>query len=93
MQQFEPDDEIDVAGTGKMFIFEAEQPGETILFRCELDALPIHEEAPNLAYRSANEGVAHLCGHDGHMTIIAYLGKLISENRPKKGKVVPFCTT
>jgi amidohydrolase len=88
MQQFEPDEEIDVAGTGKMFIFKGDEPGETILFRCELDALPIQEQAPNLAYRSAHEGKAHLCGHDGHMTIIAYLGKLISENRPKKGKVI-----
>lgn len=88
MQQFEPDEEIDVAGTGKMFIFDSNQPGETILFRCELDALPIQEQAPNLAYRSAHKGKAHLCGHDGHMTIIAYLGKLISENRPKKGKVI-----
>jgi amidohydrolase len=88
MQQFEPDEEIDVAGTGKMFIFEGEDPGETILFRCELDGLPIQEQAPNLAYRSAHKGKAHLCGHDGHMTIIAYLGKLISENRPKKGKVI-----
>lgn len=88
MQQFEPDEEIDVAGTGKMFIFEADKPGETILFRCELDALPIQEESPNLAYRSAHNGIAHLCGHDGHMTIITYLGKLISENRPKRGKVI-----
>ncbi|MFP8490220.1 amidohydrolase [Gracilimonas sp. Q87] len=88
MQQFEPDKEIDVAGTGKMFIFDGKEPGETILFRCELDGLPIQEQAPNLAYRSAHDGISHLCGHDGHMTIIAYLGKLISENRPQKGKVI-----
>ncbi|MEX2478565.1 MAG: amidohydrolase [Gracilimonas sp.] len=88
MQQFDPDEEIPVAGTGKMFVFDGEEPGETIVFRCELDALPIQERSPNLAYRSSIDGVAHLCGHDGHMAIIAYLGKLISENRPKKGKVV-----
>ncbi|HET8866389.1 MAG TPA: M20/M25/M40 family metallo-hydrolase, partial [Gracilimonas sp.] len=88
MQQFNPDEEIPVAGTGKMFVFESTEPGETIVFRCELDALPIQERSPNLAYRSSIDGVAHLCGHDGHMAIIAYLGKLISENRPKKGKAV-----
>lgn len=88
MQQFEPDEEISVAGTGKMFVFEGKEPGETIFFRCELDALPIQEHSPNLAYRSSINGVSHLCGHDGHMAIIAYLGKLISEHRPKKGKVV-----
>jgi amidohydrolase len=88
MRQFKPDQEIPVAGTGKMFVFEGDDPGETIVFRCELDALPIQERSPNLAYRSSIDGVAHLCGHDGHMAIIAYLGKLISENRPKKGKAV-----
>ncbi|HBQ61894.1 MAG TPA: amidohydrolase [Balneolaceae bacterium] len=88
MRQFDPEDEIEVAGTGKMFVFEGEQPGETLMFRCELDALPIQERSHNLAYRSSIPGVSHLCGHDGHMAIIAYLGKLISENRPKKGKVV-----
>ncbi|SMO97168.1 amidohydrolase [Gracilimonas mengyeensis] len=88
MQRFEPDKEIDVAGTGKMFVFEGEEPGETIFFRCELDALPIQEKSPNLAYRSSKDGVAHLCGHDGHMAILVLLAKLISEHRPKKGKVV-----
>ncbi|MFD2531833.1 amidohydrolase [Gracilimonas halophila] len=88
MKQFEPDEEIPVAGTGKMFVFEGSEAAETIVFRCELDALPIQERSPNLAYRSSIDGVAHLCGHDGHMAIIAYLGKLISENRPKKGKAV-----
>lgn len=88
MQQFNPDKEIDVAGTGKMFVFEGDEPGETLMFRCELDALPIQEQSHNLAYRSSISNVAHLCGHDGHMAIIAYLGKLISEQRPNKGKVV-----
>ena len=88
IQQFNPDEEISVAGTGKMFVFEGKEPGETIIFRCELDALPIQEDSPNRAHRSSNDGVAHLCGHDGHMAIIAYLGKLISRNRPKKGKAV-----
>ncbi len=88
MRLFNPDEEITIAGTGKAFIFEGEQAGETIVFRCELDALPIQEKSPNLAYRSSVQGVAHLCGHDGHMAIIAYLGKLISENRPKRGKAV-----
>ncbi|MDR9419124.1 amidohydrolase [Gracilimonas sp.] len=88
IQQFDPDEEIPVAGTGKMFVFEGEEPGETIVFRCELDALPIQEQSPKMAHRSSIDGVAHLCGHDGHMAIIAYLGKLISENRPKKGKAV-----
>ncbi|MBO6585285.1 MAG: amidohydrolase [Gracilimonas sp.] len=82
-----PDEEISISKTGKAFVFEGEEPGETLIFRCELDALPIQEKS-NLAYRSSIPGVAHLCGHDGHMAIIARLGQLISQNRPKKGKAV-----
>ncbi|MEQ8526100.1 amidohydrolase [Gracilimonas sp.] len=82
-----PDKEISISKTGKAFVFEGEEAGETLIFRCELDALPIQEK-PNRAYRSSIKGVAHLCGHDGHMAIIARLGQLISQNRPKKGKAV-----
>jgi amidohydrolase len=82
-----PDEELSISKTGKAFVFEGEEPGETLVFRCELDALPIQEKS-NLAYRSSIQGVAHLCGHDGHMAIVARLGQLISQNRPKKGKVV-----
>lgn len=88
MHSFDPDQEITISKTGKAFIFEGKEPGETLVFRCELDALPIQERSPNLAWRSSINGVAHLCGHDGHMAIIARLGQLIAQKRPKKGKAV-----
>lgn len=40
-----------------------------ILFRAELDALPIVEKS-NIPYKSVVEGNAHLCGHDGHMVML-----------------------
>ncbi len=39
---------------------------ETIVFRADMDALPI-EEATDLEFKSKNEGCMHACGHDGHM--------------------------
>ncbi len=87
LQPLQPDQEVHISKTGKAFIFEGEKPGSTIVFRCELDALPIQEKS-NIAHRSSVPGVAHLCGHDGHMAIIARLGQLIAQNRPKKGKAV-----
>ena len=39
----------------------------TIALRADMDALRMTELNKSLPYRSANEGVAHLCGHDGHM--------------------------
>lgn len=82
-----PDEEILLGKTGVAFIFYGKQPGETIVFRSELDALPI-QEISDLPYQSINQKTAHVCGHDGHMATLAGFGKYVSENRPKKGKVV-----
>ena len=88
MKKYNPDQIINFkTETGIAFVFDSKTKGETVVFRCELDALPIVEEN-NIEHKSQNKGVAHLCGHDGHMSIIMALGKLISQNRPEKGKVV-----
>lgn len=87
MENYKPDKAINVSKTGKLFVFDSKQDGPTSVFRADMDALPINEEN-NLEYVSLNKGVAHLCGHDGHMTIVLGLSKKISENRPRKGKVV-----
>jgi len=60
-------------------------PGAHILFRCELDALPIHEEN-NIDYRSEVAGVSHKCGHDGHMTILLGLAEKLIQH-PLAGKI------
>lgn len=87
MRQFKPDQEVMLSKTGKAFIFDSGKPGNTVVFRAELDALPI-QETTDLAWRSLNPHIAHLCGHDGHMAILLALSSLIAENRPDEGKVV-----
>jgi len=52
-----------------------------------LDALPI-EEKTNLSYASITRGNGHLCGHDGHMTMVAGLGYYLKQHRPNKGRVI-----
>jgi len=86
MEQFSPDKVLYISKTGKIFIFDSGEEGKTTVFRAELDALPITEEN-NLKYTSLNHGVAHSCGHDGHMAIVLGLAQKIAENRPKTGKV------
>lgn len=76
-----------LGGTGLAFIFKGKSPGKRMLFRCELDALPIQEKG-NPSYRSTVPGKGHLCGHDGHMAIICGLGEKLSQNRPESGEVV-----
>lgn len=76
-----------LGGHGIAGIFEGREPGPTVMVRAELDALPIEEisEAP---HRSRVLGKAHLCGHDGHMAILAALALGLSRQRPQRGRAV-----
>jgi amidohydrolase len=76
-----------VGGHGVLATFEGAEAGKTILFRAELDALPI-KEINTFKYRSIHQGVSHKCGHDGHLTILLALAKHLSNNPLKKGKVM-----
>lgn len=77
-----------VAQTGVLaWIKGKEQEGETVLFRCELDALPI-SETNDFEHRSKTEGVSHKCGHDGHMTILIGLAKELQQQPLKKGNIL-----
>lgn len=85
--QFNPDRTyMNLGGAGVAFCFDAKEPGPNVLFRSELDALPI-QEINSFAHRSVNHGVSHKCGHDGHMTILMALAAEVVENLPKKGSV------
>jgi len=83
---YKPDELIRLGETGVLFAFKGKKKGETIVFRSELDALPITETTA-LKYTSVNNNVSHACGHDGHMAILAALAQKISANRPTKGNV------
>lgn len=76
-----------LGGQGVAAVFEGTEPGPTLLFRSEIDALPI-EEKTQVAHASTNPGKGHLCGHDGHSTILLALGLGLSRGRPKRGRVV-----
>ena len=64
-------------------------PGEPILLRTDMDALPILEET-GLEHASENEGTMHACGHDGHMAMLLGAAKHLSETRNFDGTVY-FC--
>ncbi|QCK13626.1 M20 metallopeptidase family protein [Mangrovivirga cuniculi] len=75
-----------IGKTGVIVTFEGDEPGPEIMLRGDIDALPIQEES-DLEYKSVNDGVAHLCGHDGHTTIILGTTRLLDQTGIKKGKV------
>ena len=76
-----------LGGTGVAVVYEGNAPGPTVMFRAELDALPI-EELTDIPHRSQIDGKAHLCGHDGHMAILAALGRGFGRARPERGRAV-----
>ncbi|MGE0281968.1 MAG: amidohydrolase [Rhizobiaceae bacterium] len=76
-----------LGGHGVAAVFDSGEPGPTVMFRCELDALPI-EELSDAPHRSTVPGKGHLCGHDGHMTIVAALARAIGRERPKRGRAI-----
>lgn len=71
----------ELGGHGVAAVYDSGAPGPTILFRSELDALPI-QELGTVGHRSTVEGKAHLCGHDGHSAILLGLGRILSRARP-----------
>jgi amidohydrolase len=76
-----------LGGHGVLGIYEGGAPGPTIMLRAELDGLPI-QEISEIAHRSQVAGKAHLCGHDGHMTILAAVARSLGRNRPRRGRAV-----
>ncbi len=74
IQECSPDElHLNVGGHGVLALFgSASDP--LILFRAELDALPI-QEANDIHHVSTRPGCAHLCGHDGHMSMLIGLAR------------------
>ncbi|ETN95885.1 hypothetical protein P278_16070 [Zhouia amylolytica AD3] len=76
-----------LGGNGIAAIFCSKNPGKTILYRCEMDALPI-EESNHFRHRSKVPGVSHKCGHDGHLTVMLGLARLFKINPIDKGTCI-----
>ncbi|MDF1576706.1 MAG: amidohydrolase [Bacteroidales bacterium] len=85
--EFKPDETISFGAGGVGFLFRGESKGNLTVFRAELDALPIHETG-QVPYSSANPGISHACGHDGHMAILTGFGGYVAKNRPARGSVL-----
>ncbi|WP_151718549.1 amidohydrolase [Gemmobacter serpentinus] len=76
-----------LGGHGLALVYDSGLAGPTVMIRAELDALPIAETGqPD--WRSGVPGKGHLCGHDGHMTILAGLAQDLAQRRPAQGRAV-----
>src|SRR5690606_36901326 len=78
--------ETGIGGHGIVASMTVGDGGGAIGLRADFDALPI-QEVNDLDYRSEVEGVAHLCGHDGHTTMLLAAGKYLAGTRNFRGTV------
>lgn len=86
--KYKPNEVItNLGGNGILAIYKGNETGKSVLFRCELDALPI-QEINTFKYKSSIDRVSHKCGHDGHMAISCGLAKMLHENPLEKGTVM-----
>jgi amidohydrolase len=83
-----PDEVITrLGGHGVAAVYGSGKPGPTVLLRSEIDALPI-QEVGDAPHRSQVAGKSHMCGHEGHTTILAAVARQLSRRRPASGRVV-----
>ena len=74
--------ETGIALNGIVAIMKTGRPGPTILFRADMDALPI-AESTNLPFASTHDGVMHACGHDGHMAMVLGAATILTHFRER----------
>jgi hippurate hydrolase len=77
-----------IGGHGIVGILRGKPGGPVVLYRTDMDALPI-TEATGLPYASRHKGAMHACGHDMHMTVALGTMRLLKANRDRwKGTVL-----
>ena len=57
--------------------------------RADMDALPIREQN-QFRHRSANEGIMHACGHDGHTTMLLGAANFLAQHKERLAGRVYF---
>jgi hippurate hydrolase len=74
-----------IGGTGFVASLSCGDGPGVIGLRAEMDALNIHEQAPERSHASVRAGKSHACGHDGHMSMVLGAAKLLCERRDFNG--------
>ena len=55
--------------TSVLGILQGAKKGKTVLFRADMDALPVQEET-GLPFSSKTNNASHACGHDAHTAML-----------------------
>lgn len=68
------------AETGRTALLKGGKPGPTVLYRTDIDGLPLREDT-GLPFASHAEAGMHACGHDGHMAIALSIAKVCQQRK------------
>jgi len=63
--------------TGAVAVLKGGQPGQSVLLRGDMDALPM-EEHTGLEFASTIPGRMHACGHDAHTAMLAGAARILA---------------
>lgn len=77
----------DLTETAVIGVLKSGTSARRVIFRAELDALPIVEKS-GVAYASKIAGAMHACGHDGHMSMLAGAAELLARTRGFDGTII-----
>jgi hippurate hydrolase len=66
--------------SGIAAMLTGDKPGETVLIRGDMDALPMPEDT-SLEFKSNVENAMHACGHDTHTAMLVGTAKLLSSRK------------
>lgn len=69
-----------IASTGATALLRGPKGGPAVLWRADIDALPIPERT-GLPFASKNDGVMHACGHDAHIAIALAIAETLAATR------------
>lgn len=73
-----------IAGTGLVATLKMGNSSRVLGIRAEMDALPIVEQS-GLPWSSLHPGVSHMCGHDGHTTMLLCAARYLATTRNFNG--------
>jgi amidohydrolase len=80
-----------VGGTGVLADLQGGGPGPTVMYRADMDALPVDETEGGRPARSEVPGVMHACGHDGHVAIALGVAEVMAGRREEWRGTLRLC--
>jgi amidohydrolase len=83
------DDVRAVADTGVTGLVRGSKAGPNLLWRADMDGLPLKEET-GLPFACEDDEAMHACGHDGHVAIALALAELLQASRDSLAGTVRF---